>query len=84
MAHSPTLKRWRHVVSLPEMIQGLRAGEGLKKRAATTFDDGHLNNFLKAAHALADFYGSAAFFIATGLLATDLGIYFQWMLLRGR
>lgn len=73
--HLRTLKRWRRVVSLQEMVQGLRGGEDLKKCVAITFDDGYENNVLKAAPALADFNMPAAFFVATGFLGTDRWIW---------
>ena len=73
--HLKTLKRWRRVVSLQEMVEGLRNGEDMKKAVAITFDDGYENNVLMAAPVLADFKMSAAFFIATGFVGTDRWIW---------
>lgn len=73
--HLRTLKRWRRVVSLQELIEGLRQGEDMAKTVAITFDDGYENNVLMAAPALADFGMTAAFFIATGFVGTDRWIW---------
>ncbi|MEO8384003.1 MAG: polysaccharide deacetylase family protein [Betaproteobacteria bacterium] len=68
------LKRLRLVISLTEMIEGLRAGNEMSNTTAITFDDGYENNFLQAAPALADFSLPATFFISTGFIGTD-----RWM-----
>lgn len=73
--HLKTLKRHRSVISLKEMVEGLRCGDDLRNTVAITFDDGYENNFLRAAPALADFNMPAAFFLTTGFIGTDRCIW---------
>lgn len=65
-----TIQRWRRVIPLHEMVEGLRSGDDLHNTISITFDDGYENNVLHAAPALADFDMPAAFFLCTGTIGT--------------
>lgn len=79
VAHLRTLKRWRHVVPLAEMIEGLRTGQNMRGWAAITFDDGYENNASHAAPVLADFKMCATFFLASGYIGVDRWMWTDWL-----
>ena len=71
VAHLKTLKKSWRVISLSEMVTGLKNGDKMRGAAAITFDDGYENNFLRAAPALADFNMPASFFLTTNLIGKN-------------
>ena len=68
------LVKYRKVISLTDMIEGIRRGDGLQNTVALTFDDGYENNFTQAAKILVDLKIPATFFLATGYIGAN-----RWM-----
>ena len=77
--HLRMLKRWRHVVPLAEIIDGLRTGKNMRRWAAITFDDGYENNASHAAPVLADFKMCATFFLSSGYIGVDRWTWTDWL-----
>jgi peptidoglycan/xylan/chitin deacetylase (PgdA/CDA1 family) len=75
VAHLKTLRKAWRVISLEDMVRGLRNAEDLRGTVAITFDDGYENNFLHAAPALSDFKMPATFFLTTGFVGTGAWIW---------
>jgi peptidoglycan/xylan/chitin deacetylase (PgdA/CDA1 family) len=69
--HLEMVIRSRRVVSLEELIDGLREGYELNGAIAITFDDGCLDNSELAASALSDRNWTASFFLAIGSSGTN-------------
>ncbi|MHB8742773.1 MAG: polysaccharide deacetylase family protein [Sulfuricaulis sp.] len=68
------LAKYRNVISLTDMVEGIRRGDDLCNSVALTFDDGYENNYTVAARILSDFSMSATFFLATGYIGAN-----RWM-----
>ncbi len=68
------LRKYRNVISLTDMVEGIRRGDDLCDTVALTFDDGYENNYSAAASGLSDFNMSATFFLATGYIGVN-----RWM-----
>jgi peptidoglycan/xylan/chitin deacetylase (PgdA/CDA1 family) len=62
------LRRWFHVMPLPEAVRGLAEGGLPARAAAITFDDGYADNHDVALPILQRHELNATFFIATGFL----------------
>ena len=62
------LAHWFNVLSLPEAVQRLRAGNLPARAAAITFDDGYADNFCIALPILRRLGLPATFFVSTGFL----------------
>jgi peptidoglycan/xylan/chitin deacetylase (PgdA/CDA1 family) len=74
-SHLRVLRRFRRVISLSELTDGLYDQRDLSNTVAITFDDGYENNALVAAPVLADFKMPAAFFLATGFIGAERCIW---------
>jgi peptidoglycan/xylan/chitin deacetylase (PgdA/CDA1 family) len=61
-----TLCKYRRVIALEEMVQGLIDKRPPLNTVAITFDDGYENNFTSAAPVLIDYKCHATFFVTTG------------------
>jgi len=72
--HLRFLKKYKNVVSLNDMVEGIQHGDDLRNVLALTFDDGYENNCTVAAEILSDFNMPAAFFISTGYIGVN-----RWM-----
>lgn len=72
--HLKLLRRWRKIIPLGDMVQGLEQQDDMRGTVAITFDDGYENNFSRAAPILADFKAHATFFLATGYIGVE-----RWM-----
>ncbi|MHB8624059.1 MAG: polysaccharide deacetylase family protein [Sulfuricaulis sp.] len=68
------LAKYRNIISLTDMVEGIRRGDDLCNSVALTFDDGYENNYTVAARILSDFNMSATFFLATGYIGVN-----RWM-----
>lgn len=68
------LGKYRNVISLTDMVEGIRRGDDLCNTVALTFDDGYENNYTAAARILSDFNMPATFFLATGYIGVN-----RWM-----
>lgn len=73
--HLRILKRFRRVIPLHEMTNGLYEKQDLSNTVAITFDDGYENNDSVAAPVLSDFNLPAAFFLSTGFIGTERCIW---------
>ncbi|MEM6449473.1 MAG: polysaccharide deacetylase family protein [Cyanobacteria bacterium P01_D01_bin.105] len=61
------LSRYRHVISIDQLVQKLSQGKPIKRgTVAITFDDGYLNNLTVAAPILAKYNLPATLYLATG------------------
>jgi peptidoglycan/xylan/chitin deacetylase (PgdA/CDA1 family) len=72
--HLQFLKKFRNVIRLSDMVEGIRRGDDLYNTVALTFDDGYENNCTVAAAILSDFNMPATFFLATGYIGVN-----RWM-----
>ncbi|RTL57974.1 MAG: polysaccharide deacetylase family protein [Rhodocyclaceae bacterium] len=82
-SHLRLLAKYRRVVPLQTLVDGLGTGEDMRDWVAITFDDGYENNASVAAPLLADFNMSAAFFLTTGFIGTDRCMWtdrLEWVL----
>lgn len=70
IAHLRLLRRLRRVISISELLDGLRHGDDLRNTVVLTFDDGYENNVTHAAPILADYKMPASFFLATGFIGS--------------
>ena len=68
------LRKYRKVIRLTDMVEGIRRGDDLRNTVALTFDDGYENNHTVAAKILSDFNAPASFFLATGYIGVN-----RWM-----
>jgi peptidoglycan/xylan/chitin deacetylase (PgdA/CDA1 family) len=68
------IKKYRNVISVTEMVEGIRRGDELHNTVALTFDDGYENNCTVAAEILSDFNMPATLFISTGYIGVN-----RWM-----
>jgi peptidoglycan/xylan/chitin deacetylase (PgdA/CDA1 family) len=74
VAQMRQLRRFRRVLPLTQMVEGLRSGADLDNTVAITFDDGYRNNVTRAAPPLIDLRLPASFFLSTGHIGTG-----RWM-----
>jgi peptidoglycan/xylan/chitin deacetylase (PgdA/CDA1 family) len=68
------LRKYRNVIRLTDMVEGIRRGDDLRNTVALTFDDGYENNHTVAAKILSDLNTTASFFLATGYIGVS-----RWM-----
>jgi peptidoglycan/xylan/chitin deacetylase (PgdA/CDA1 family) len=73
------LKKYFGVISVPELVNELKAKRFLKNAVCITFDDGYADNFLFAKPILERYSCPATFFIATNFIGS--GQLFWWDLL---
>jgi peptidoglycan/xylan/chitin deacetylase (PgdA/CDA1 family) len=72
-AQMKTLRRHCAVLSIDEVVELLREGKPLPRRAvAVSFDDGFANNYTIAAPILDDMRVPAVFYVSSGIVNTDL------------
>ncbi len=68
------LRKYRKIIRLTDMVEGIRRGDDLRDTVALTFDDGYENNHTVAAKILSDLNTPACFFLATGYIGVN-----RWM-----
>lgn len=69
------LKRWRKVLPLTELVQGLVRGDDMRNTVALTFDDGYENNVTRAAPILSDFGMCGTFYLTTGYIGAERWVW---------
>ncbi|WP_374593244.1 polysaccharide deacetylase family protein [Aquabacterium sp.] len=69
------LKRWRKVLPLTDLVQGLIRGDDMRNTVALTFDDGYENNVTRAAPMLADFGMCGTFYLTTGYVGAERWVW---------
>ncbi|GAB4507879.1 MAG: hypothetical protein Tsb0026_05020 [Sulfuricaulis sp.] len=72
--HLRFLKKYKNVIRVTDLVEGIRRDDELRNTVALTFDDGYENNCTVAAGILADFNMPATFFLSTGYIGAD-----RWM-----
>lgn len=72
------LSRWFNVISLSDLIQGLRGEKKLPEFAALiTFDDGYLDNYATAYPILKEYNFPAVIFLTSGHIDTDAPFFWD-------
>ncbi|MBW4663196.1 MAG: polysaccharide deacetylase family protein [Chroococcus sp. CMT-3BRIN-NPC107] len=64
--HLEVLKRYTHLVSLPQLVQAVREKKSIDRWVALTFDDGYADNLYTVKPLLERYNIPATFFITTG------------------
>ena len=70
--HVALIRRHCHPVSIEEVVSWERVPRSKKPLVCITFDDGYLDNYTHAAPILERYRVPAAFFVSTGIVASDL------------